>query len=100
MVDGVGGTVKRMVYHDVMAGKTCRNASDFAHLIQARDTSIIIEELLVNDIKNAEKELISLFDNVKAVPNIQKIHSINVIDLDVIEYKTYSNSTEKKIFHF
>jgi len=100
VVDGVGGTVKRMVYHDCMAGKKCRNASDFAHLIQARDTSIIIEELLVNDIKNAEKELISLFDNVKCVPNIQKVHSMNVIDLDVIEYKTYSNSTEKKTFHF
>ncbi len=100
IVDGVGGSVKRMVYQDVMAGKRCTNASDFVHLIQNRNTSIIIEELLINEIKGAEQALSLLFDKVKAVPNIQKVHSMTVLHPDEIECKIYSNSMEKKAFHF
>ena len=75
IVDGVGGSVKRMVYQDIMAGKRCTDASDFVNLIQDRNSSILIEELLISEIEGAQKALELLFDNVKAVPNIQKVHS-------------------------
>jgi hypothetical protein len=57
-VDGVGGSVKRMVYHDVMAGKKCRNPSDFVRLIQDRNKSIIIGELFLLKLKILKKHFI------------------------------------------
>ncbi|CAM4825614.1 unnamed protein product [Rotaria magnacalcarata] len=98
--DGIGGSVKRMIYQDVMSGKRCTNAADFTRLIQERDTPIIIEELLTTDIEDAAENLKFLFENVKAVPNIQKLHSITVLKTNEIECKVYSNSTEKTVIHF
>lgn len=99
-MDGIGGSVKRMVYQDVMSGKKCTNATDFTSLIQAKDTNIIIEELLTSDIEHAIRNLQLLFENAKAVPNIQKLHSITVLKTNEIECKVYSNSTEKTVVHF
>ena len=100
VVDGIGGNVKRMVYQDVMSGKRCTNANDFTRLIQARNTPIIIEELLTADIEDAVENLQLLFENVKAVPNIQKLHSVTVLKTNEIECKLYSNSNEKTAVHF
>ncbi|CAF4475622.1 unnamed protein product, partial [Rotaria socialis] len=83
--DGIGGSVKRMIYQDVMSGKRCTNANDFTCLIQARNTPIIIEELSTSDIEDAVKNLKLLFENVKAVPNIQKLHSMTVLKTNEIE---------------
>ncbi|CAF1529237.1 unnamed protein product [Adineta ricciae] len=65
-----------------------------------KNNSIIIEELLVSEIQGAQKALNLLFDNVRAVPNIQKIHSMTVVRSGEIELKIYANSAEKKAFHF
>jgi len=89
-----------MAYQNVMAGKRCTNASDFVHLIQHKNTSIIIEELLTSEIEDTRPVLDLLFDNVKAVPNIQKIHSVNVLCPNEIECKLYSSSTEKTVVRF
>ncbi|CAM4950461.1 unnamed protein product [Rotaria socialis] len=78
-----------------MSGKRCTNAADFTRLIQARDTPIIIEELLTTDIEDAAENLKFLFENVKAVPNIQKLHSITVLKTNEIECKVYSNIQPK-----
>ena len=100
MVDGIGGTVKRMVYQDVMVGKRCKNAKDFLHLIQQKNISIITDELLISEIENGHDSLQSLFDKVKAVPDIQKVHSMTVLDVNKIECKTYLSSTQKTVVHF
>jgi hypothetical protein len=89
-----------MIYQDVMAGKKCRNATDFVRLIQDKNTPIIIEELLATEIEDAYETLKSLFDNVKPVPNVQKVHSVTVLKLNEIECKIYSNSAEKVVVHF
>ena len=83
-----------------MSGKRCTNATDFTLLIQIRDAPIIIEELLTTDIEDAVENLQVLFENVKAVPNIQKLHSTTVLKANEIECKIYSNSTEKIVVHF
>ncbi|CAF1533649.1 unnamed protein product, partial [Didymodactylos carnosus] len=67
VVDGVGGTAKRLVYEDVMVGKTCRNAADFVRLLEDKNTPIILSELLPSEIDDAENELKPTFDNVKLV---------------------------------
>ena len=100
VVDGIGGTVKRMVYQDVMAGKRCRNAKDFVYLIQQKNSSIISDELLKSEIQHGYKDLQLLFNDAKAVPDTQKIHSMMVIDVNKIECKIYSLSTQKTVVHF
>lgn len=89
-----------MVYQDVMVGKRCRNAKDFINLIQAKKGSIITEELSRGEIEEGQKDLQSLFENVKAVPDIQKTHSMKVLDLNKIECKIYSLSAQRTVVHF
>ncbi len=100
MVDGLGGTVKRIVYQEVMVGKKCKNASDFLNLVKEKDTSIYIHELLNSEIEHAYESLGLLFDNVKAVPDIQKVHAMTVVDINKIECKIYSNSAQKTVVNF
>lgn len=100
VVDGIGGVVKRMVYQEVMIGKRCKNANDFVRLIEQKNTSILIEELLTSEIKHGRENLELLFDKVKAVPNIQKVHSITVVDIDKIECKVYSQCAKKTVVNF
>ncbi|CAF1424572.1 unnamed protein product [Adineta steineri] len=100
VVDGIGGSSKRTVYQDVMSGKRCRNAKDFLHLIEQKNSLIIIDELSPDEIELGRDELGLVFNQVKAVPNIQKVHSINVIDIDKIECKIYSNSDKKTTVNF
>ena len=57
VVDGIGGTVKRMVYQDVMAGKRCRNAKDFVNLIRQKNSSIITDGLSKSEIQHGSKDL-------------------------------------------
>ncbi|CAF1437694.1 unnamed protein product [Rotaria sordida] len=99
-VDGIGGSVKRMVYQDVLVGKRCRNANDFLHLIEQKNTSFVIDELSPDEIEHGRDGLGLIFNQVKAVPNIQKVHSMTVIDIHKIECKIYSYSDKKTIVNF
>ena len=98
VVDGIGGSVKRMVYQDVMVGETCRCAKDFIRLIKNKSTAFIIEELSTSVIKDAHVKLKNLFDSAKPIPNIQQLHSMAIIGVDELECKIYSNSAKKVIF--
>ena len=100
VVDGLGGTVKRSVYQEIMTGKRCKNAADFLNLIKQKSTSVFIDELSTNEIQDAHKTLGPLFSNVKPVPDIQKVHSMTVIDINKIECKFYSNCKEKTVVNF
>lgn len=100
VVDGIGGTVKRTVYGEVMSGKRCNNASDFVRLIKDKGTAVIINELTTDDIDDAQEKLQDLFDNVKPVPNIQKLHSMCVAGVDTLKCKMYSNSAKHVTVYF
>src|SRR4051812_15032653 len=100
VMDGVGGAIKRIVYQEVMVGKQCRNAHDFVNLIEQKNTSILIDELLTSEIKHGRDGLKLIFDKVKAVPSIQKVHSMTVVDIDKIECKVYSHSEKKPVVNF
>jgi hypothetical protein len=89
-----------MVYQDVMAGKRCKNAKDFLHLVEQKNTSILIDQLLESEIEDAHSSLELLFDKVKPVPDIQQVHSMTVLDVDKIECKIHSFSTQKTVVHF
>ena len=96
MVDGLGGTIKRMVYQEIMSGKRCQNAVHFLSLIKQKTASVFIDELLMNEIEDAHITLGQLFSNVRPVSNIQKVHSMTVIDINKVACKFYSNSKQKK----
>ena len=99
MVDGLGGTIKRMVYQEIMSGKRCKNAVDSLTLIKQKTTSVFIDELLMNEIEDAHIALGQLFSNIRSVPDIQKVHSMTVIDINKVECKFYANSKEKTIIN-
>ena len=100
MVDGLGGTIKRMVYQEIMSGKRCKNTTAFLTLIKQKTTSVFIDELLINEIQDAHITRGQLFSNIRLVPNIQKVHSMTVIDINKVEYKFYADSKEKTIVNF
>ena len=99
-MDGLGETIRRMVYQEIMSGKRCKNAVDFLTLIKQKTTSVFMDELLMNEIEDAHITLGQLFSNVRPVPDIQKVHSMTVIDINKIECKFYANSKEKTIINF
>ncbi len=51
---------------------------------------------MTSEIKHDRGDLELIFDKVKAVPNIQKVHSMTVVDIDKIECKVYSHSAKKQ----
>lgn len=89
-----------MVYQDVMTGKRCNSASDFAHLIKAKQTAMIVDELTIEDIQGAREKLQCLFDNAKPVPNIQKLYSMSVAGVGTLTCKVYSNSVKQTTVNF
>ena len=79
--------------------KKCIELYDFSYT--KKNTSVPIDELLImNKIQGARKTLRSLFFNIKSIPDIQKVHSITVIDINKVECKFYANSHEKTIVSF
>ena len=54
----------------------------------------------MNEIEDAHITLGQLFSNVRSVPDIQKVHSMTVIDINKVECKFYANSKEKTIISF
>ena len=100
MVDGLGATVKRLVHQQILTGKDCRNAEDFVSLAQSQTNAIQIQELFPSEIEGAEEELLAMFVSTRHVPGLRKIHSIDVMDIDVIQYRMHSTSEEEVIFRF
>ena len=95
-MDGLGGTIKRMVYQEIMSGKRCKNAVEFLTFIKQKTTSVFTDELLMNEIEDAHITLRQLFFNVRSVSDIQKVHSMTVIDINKVECKFYANSKQNK----
>lgn len=83
-----------------MTEQRCRNPSEFVRLAQQKNKSVIIEKLSSTDIELAHTTVQSVFNNVKVVPDIQKLHSITMLDINKIECRIYSNSKGKRIVDF
>jgi hypothetical protein len=97
VVDGLGGTIKRMVHQAILSGHSCRNAEEFVSIARSKTKAIHVEEIRESEIDGAREELEEMYARVKAVPGIQKVHSVTVLDVNHIECKQYSLSQES--FH-
>ena len=62
MVDGLEGTIKRMIYQEIRSSKRWKNAVDFLTLIKQKTTSVFIDELLMNEIEDAHITLGLMLD--------------------------------------
>ncbi|CAF1442485.1 unnamed protein product, partial [Didymodactylos carnosus] len=93
VVDGIGGTVKRMVWQEMMTKKQCKTAADFVRLAKSKTNTIILCEMAQGAIDASEQKLKQLFDGTKAVRNTQKLHNVIAVRQDVIEYRSFGGST-------
>ena len=92
-VDGVGGEVKRMAWLDVLSGKKrIQCASECVECVQAKNTRIKIIHVMEADIENIKELLDERWVGIKAIPGTQKLHSIQVVELDKVRYAKYSQS--------
>ncbi|CAF1049472.1 unnamed protein product [Adineta ricciae] len=74
--------------------------ADFVRLARSKTDAVTVEELLVGEVEAAREELHEIFMNTRNVPGVQKIHSIDTMGVDVIQYRSYSTSKEEIIFRF
>ena len=81
-----------MVHQAILSGQVCLNAQDFVTIARSKTTVIHVEEILESEVEGAQEELEEMFNNVKAVPGIQKVHSVTVLDVNLIQCKHYSQS--------
>ncbi|CAF1634945.1 unnamed protein product [Rotaria magnacalcarata] len=98
-VDGVGGTVKRLVWRGVMA-KQCviRNAYDFVQYATAVITDINIILIDAQHIKAQSLLLNQRWDGIRAIPDTLKIHYVKSLSPYNVEVRLFSKSNEKKTF--
>ncbi|CAF0766506.1 unnamed protein product [Rotaria sordida] len=100
VVDGVGGTIKRLVYRAILSGQQCSSAAQFVKIAQSKTDSINVIELEDIHIENSKVKMEKIFQSIKTIPETKKIHSVKVLQNNTIEYKYYSNSSTKKTYRF
>lgn len=86
MVDGIGGNVKRLVYSAIISGKRCQSATDFVRIAQSKTTAIITTEIEQQEIDLLKTYVENTFRGIKPVPETKKIHSINALANNTIEF--------------
>ncbi|CAF2705939.1 unnamed protein product [Rotaria sp. Silwood2] len=96
VVDGIGGTVKRLVWSSILASGVCRSAEDFIKLPMKETNKIVLIEIKISDINTSKAKLESIFKAVKTVSETQKVHSVKVIDNNTLELRYYSTCSQKK----
>lgn len=97
VVDGIGGVVKRLVWSAVLAGETCQSADDFIKIAMKKTNKIILIEITEKAIQNSKNTLKHIFENIKTIPEAQKMHSVKVVDKNTLEFRNYSTCSQKKI---
>ncbi|CAF1573778.1 unnamed protein product [Adineta ricciae] len=100
VVDGIGGSLKRLVYLAILSGLQCKSAADFVKIGRSKTAIISIDEIEQHEIDDSKTQLEHIFKSVKPVPETKKIHSIKAIGDNIVEYKYYSNSKHSKKYRF
>jgi hypothetical protein len=94
VVDGVGGTLKRPVWLEIMAGKRFSSAADFVKICQKKIKTI--STILIRQAQSDRTKSMfeNIFMNIIALPGIQTLHK------DVIQYARYTKSENQYVFRF
>ncbi|CAM4907459.1 unnamed protein product [Rotaria socialis] len=100
VADGIGGSIKRLVYRSILSGQICTSATDFINIGRSKTNNIELYVINQYQIDNAKKQLETIFQSLKSITETKKIHCVNVLANNSIEHKYYSNSSTKKIHRF
>ncbi|CAF1101340.1 unnamed protein product [Adineta ricciae] len=100
VVDGIGGSAKRLVWSAVLAGEVCRTAEDFVKIAKKKTKKIILIEITADAIDRSKVELENIFKTAKSIPETLKMHSVVVVDKDELEFRYYSMASRKRIVKY
>ncbi|CAF2572879.1 unnamed protein product [Rotaria sp. Silwood2] len=83
VVDGLGGTIKRLVYRAILSGQQCSSAAQFVKIAQSKTDTINVTELEDIHIENSKAKMEKFFQSIKTVPETKKIHSVKVLQNNI-----------------
>ncbi|CAF1275201.1 unnamed protein product [Rotaria sordida] len=93
VVDAIGGTVKRLVWQEILTKQQCKTATSFVLLAKNKTNTIILHEITQAAIDASEQKLQQIFNATRSVRDTQKLHHVTAIREDTIECRSYSQST-------
>lgn len=100
-VDGVGGTIKRLVWRSVLAKKhLVTDAASFVSCAKDTETEIVVKLVSAAEILADKQDLESKWANIKTLPSTQSVHYIRVVRPYVVQYKKYSLGSLANTFSF
>jgi hypothetical protein len=100
IVDSIGGTLKRLVWTEILAGARVISAKDFVDVCRLKTKTITVGLIQEAQFDATRALLEKNFKKTVGVPKLQQQHYVNVLHKDVIEYASYSTREEKYIFRF
>ena len=100
VVDGVGGTLKRLVWMEIMTGARCSSAQEFVDICHRKQTATVVGFVQQAQFDATKVSLERTFQTIPGIPGIQRQHHITVLLMNVIEYARYSSSEHKYVFRF
>lgn len=101
VVDGIGGTIKRVVWTAVKARSVLiNNAVEFYIVARNKSSNINVLYVPEEDVESVKQFLSEKWENVVAVPNIRSLHYFSAVnEVTVIASKTaVSKGNELKVF--
>jgi hypothetical protein len=102
-VDGVGGTIKRLVYKGNKSNRWTpppKDALSFSVCAQQCTPNIKIIYCPKEDVEATIKMYDSNIEGIKSIPNLKRIHCIQSIALYIVRYSQTSQEILKKDFYF
>ncbi|CAF1021678.1 unnamed protein product [Adineta ricciae] len=92
VVDGIGGSAKRLVWSAVLVGEVCRATEYFVKIAKKQTKKIILIGITADAIDCSKVQLENIFKTVKSIPETLKMHSVVVVDKDELELLFYGFS--------
>ena len=100
VVDGIGGTVKRLLWLAVLAGGSCRSAEDFIKIVRNKTNKINLFEITKADVDYSKVKLENIFKTTISIPQTLKMHSVKVVDKNTLEFRYYSMCSQKQTINY
>ena len=100
VVDGIGGTVKRLVWSAVLAGGSCRSAENFIKIARNKTNKINLFEITKADVDYSKVKLENIFKTTISIPQTLKMHSVKVVDKNTLEFRYYSMCSQKQTINY
>ena len=96
-MDGIGGTVKRLVWLVViLAGGSCRSAEHFIKIVRNKTKKINLFEITKTDVDYSKVKLEHIFQTTISIPQTFKMHLVQIVEKNTLEFPYYSMSCEKQ----